>query len=211
MHKKLTLITLILLGIVIIFWLAVKKARVIDLPPAIAIDTTGQPAIGSGAVTMVAFEDMKCSNCKRYNDEIYTQIKTRYIDTQRVRYVVIPLAFLPGSLSAGNAALCVFHLHQNAELFFNFMDYIYQHQPDEALDWATPTILIQFARAVPGIDIASFTNCVNQMPYAMALQHNLQLAAKIMGNAVQTPMLYINGHRITTLTMEYIDKVMAHL
>ncbi len=209
MNKTLVSITLSILAILIIGVLIFNKAQRVDLPPVKQINIEGQPTIGQGKITIVAFEDMKCSNCKRYDTEIYPYIKSHYIDTGKAQYVLIPLAFIQNSIPAGNAALCVYH--QKPELFFAYVDYLYQHQPNEALDWATPETLTQFAQQVPGIDIPALTTCMQNNTYYTQLQQNLGLAGKVMGDTVQTPTLYINGYLISPMTIEQIDKVVGVL
>ncbi|MCD8543185.1 MAG: thioredoxin domain-containing protein [Gammaproteobacteria bacterium] len=126
---------------------------------------------------------------------------------KKATYVVIPLAFLPNSAPAGNAALCVFH--QSPALFFDYIDHLYRHQPDEALDWATSDILLNFAEHVTGINLGSLQECMEQHQYYTQLQQNLSLASHIMGDTVQTPSLYINGRIVSPLTKEEIDRMVA--
>lgn len=209
MNKTLVSITLSILAILLLGVLAFNKAQRVDLPPQKQINIEGQPSMGQGTITFVAFEDMKCSNCKRYDQEIYPHIKSQYIDTGKARYVLIPLAFLNNSMPAGNAALCVYH--QKSELFFEYVDYLYRHQPDEALDWATPETLIEFAQHVSGIDISALTTCIQNHTYYTQLQQNLGLAGEVMGDTVQTPSLYINGYLVTPMTIEQIEKLSTAL
>ncbi len=209
MNKALVSITLSILAVLLFAVLIFNKVQRVDLPPAQQINISGQPTIGQGKITIVAFEDMKCSNCKRYATEIYPHIKSHYIDTGKATYVLIPLAFIQNSIPAGNAALCVYH--QKPELFFQYVDYLYQHQPDEALDWATPETLTQFAQQVPGIDMQRFAACIQNNTYYTQLQQNLGLAGKVMGDTIQTPTLYINGYLVTPMTIEQIEKVISVL
>lgn len=205
MNKTLVSITLSILAILLIGLLAFNKAHRVDLPAAKHINIDGQPTIGEGKLTFVVFEDMKCSNCKRYDAEVYPHIKSHYIDTGKARYVLVPLAFIQNSAPAGNAALCVYH--QKPELFFSYVDYLYQHQPDEALDWATPETLTQFAQHIPGIDLNAFATCIKNNTYYTQLQKNLGLAGEVMGDTVQTPMVYINGYAVSPLSIEQIEKI----
>lgn len=209
MNKTLVSITLTILATLFIGALVFYKVQRVDLPPIKQINIAGQPSIGNGKITIVAFEDMKCSNCKRYDTEIYPYIKSHYIDTDKATYALIPLAFIQNSIPAGNAALCVYH--QKSELFFEYVDYLYQHQPSEALDWATPTTLIEFAKHVPGIELSSLATCIQKNTYYTQIQQNLGLAGKVMGDTIQTPSLYINGYAVTPMTIEQIEKIISVL
>lgn len=209
MNKKLVSITLSFLAILIFAALILNKTQRVTLSPTKQINIEGQPTLGAGKITMVVFEDMKCSNCKIYNQVIYPFIKSHYIDTGKATYVLIPLAFIQNSIPAGNAALCVYH--QKPELFFEYVDYLYQHQPDEALNWAMPETLTEFAQHISGIDLAQFSTCIKNNTYYTQLQQNLGLARKVMGDTVQTPTLYINGNVVTPMTIEQIDKTVNAL
>lgn len=206
-NKTLVSLTIAVLSVFIFIGLVFYKVEHVQTITAVTIDTSNQPKIGSGDITMIAFEDMKCTNCKIYNDRLYSYIKSQYIDTGKASYIIIPLAFLPNSAPAGNAALCVFH--QSPALFFDYIDYLYTHQPDEALDWATSDILLNFAGHLSGINLASLKECMEQHQYYTQLQQNLSLASKIMGDTVQTPSLYVNGRLVSPLTKEEVDRMVS--
>src|ERR1700722_18713922 len=73
-----------------------------DLPEAISINTKGQPTIGypKAKVQVVVFKEPKCVNCKQFNDEIFPKLKEEFIDTNKIRYTIVPVSFLPGSMPA---------------------------------------------------------------------------------------------------------------
>ena len=107
------------------------------LPPSIVLNTKGQPTIGyaKARVHVVVFEEPKCSHCRNYNNDIFPIIKKDFIDTNKIRYTAVPVSFLPGSMPAAIAALCVYYenpLYPNDELFFKYFDYMYKHQENEA-------------------------------------------------------------------------------
>jgi len=80
------------------------------LPKKTFINTNNQPTIGNqqAKIHMVVFEDLKCYNCMRYNAKIYPFIEKNNIKTGKASYTVINLAFIPGSMTAANAARCVY-------------------------------------------------------------------------------------------------------
>lgn len=209
MNKTLVSITLTILIILLIGGLIFYKSQKLELPNPVYIDSTNQPKIGNGKINIVVFEDMKCGNCKQYNQSIYPYIQSHYINTNKATYTLIPLAFIQHSMPAANAALCVYHQKEN--LFFSYVDYLYQHQPNEALDWATPETLIRFAQSIPGIDIEKLETCIKENTYYTQLEQNLNLAAKLMNGQVQTPSLYINGYAVNPMTIAQVAMIMEHL
>ena len=176
------------------------------LPKAVKIDTTTHPVLGNpkAPVKIVIFEDLKCPVCKIYSNTVFPKIKQKYIDTGIANYSMVTLAFLPGSIPAGNAALCLFH--QNKKYFFPFVEYVYKNQPPETQDWATIPNLLKYAKAsVPQADSQKLSNCIFMNEHTPTLQANLKKAAKVMNNQVATPSLYINGRLVRPLTMKRVD------
>ncbi len=69
-----------------------------------------QPTLGnkSAKVTIVEFADFQCPFCKKYFDETFAQIKSKYIETGKVKYVYrhYPLPFHVNAQVAAVAAEC---------------------------------------------------------------------------------------------------------
>ncbi len=166
---------------------------------AVHIDTEGQPTIGSLAapVELVVFEDMKCVWCARFSTEVYPKIKKKYVDTGKVRYTMVPLAFLAGSRPAGQAVLEVWH--QNRDLFFPYVEVIYSQQPPESQDWATQDTMLTFATQVNGINLKQLARAIKQAKYSQDLDRNFLLAKRVMKDDFGTPTLYVNGRRVHEL------------
>lgn len=179
------------------------------LPKPISIDTTNQPTLGKSHVKihLVAFEDLKCSNCARFNVEIFPYIKKQLIDTGIANYTMINLAFVPGSMPAANAARCVYA--QNKKLFFDFTEYLFQNQPPENQDWATIPALMIDAGKIKGINTDQLAQCMINNSYEAFIQNNLKIAMKAMGQEVQTPALYINGIKVDPLTKKQINIIIG--
>lgn len=204
----LSIIGLVIVAIVGLFTikpLLIKKY----LPKPVVIDTQNQPTLGNAKATvhMVAFEDLKCSNCARFNREMMPYIKKHFIDTGVAKYTMINLAFIDGSMPAANAARCVYK--QNDALFFDYTDYIFEHQPPEGDHWATIPALLNFANKINGINKKQLAECIVKSPYDQFIRDNLTLAMKLMDNSVATPMLYINGIIVKPLTKDQINKIIS--
>lgn len=201
--KPLVIITTIVAIVVSVLAIALTPQE--KLPTPVKINTKGQPTIGksNAPVHIVAFEDLKCSNCKIYNNTYFPKIKKKYIDTGIAKYTVITLAFIQGSIPAGTAALCLYH--QNKVFFFPFVEYVYKNQPSESKNWATIPNLLKFAKAsVPKANLTKLSNCIFTDKYSKQLEDNLNLAAGIM-KPVATPTLYVNGMIVKPLTMSRLE------
>ncbi len=182
------------------------------LPPAVSIDTTNQPTIGKkdAPIHIVAFEDLKCFNCKRYSTTIYPAIKKKFVDTGTAKYTMITLSFIPGSTAVANAAQCLYH--QDKSYFFPFVKYVYENQPPEDQDWATVSKLIEFAKnSVPKANLDKLSDCIVEGKYNQRLTDNLSIATKIMNSKVATPSIYINGHLVQPLSEKRMTAIINEL
>ncbi len=183
------------------------------LPDSIPINTKGQPTIGytKAPVHVVLFEEPKCSNCRDFNLQIFPKIKETFIDTNKIRYTVIPVSFLPGSMPAAVALLCVYHgdpLYPNDDLYFTYFDYLYEHQPDEYSDWASTEQLLEFAKdASPAINLEKLKKCVDKEVYRSKIRQNTAYGAKIMGGTISTPTIYVNGIEVQEITFDQISEL----
>jgi len=179
------------------------------LPKQVSINTANQPTLGNknAKVSIVAFEDLKCGNCMRFNVQLFPKIKKKYIDTGIAKYTMINLAFIPGSINAANAARCVYA--QDQKLFFPYVKYIYNHQPPEDQNWTTVPKLLEMASQVKGIDQQKLSACLVKSPYNGFINNNFTIAAKAMGPAVATPTLFVNGRVVKPLTMARFKQLIA--
>lgn len=182
-------------------------------PKGIAIETKGQPTIGSALakVHIVVFEEPKCTNCKTCNEEIFPAIKKKYIDTGKIRYTIIPVSFLPGSMPAAVALLCVYYMHPeypNDPLFFTYFDYLYRHQGAENTDWVTANLLTDYAeQASPAIDPQRLLQCIHHETYRIQIEKNTEYGAALMGGRISTPMIYVNGVAVQELTLDDLSEL----
>lgn len=78
------------------------------MPPQIGI--AGDPVLGAATapVTVVEFSDYECPYCQAFSQKVFPQLKARYIDTGKIRYVArdFPLARHARARPAAIAAAC---------------------------------------------------------------------------------------------------------
>lgn len=165
------------------------------------IETSGQPALGDSQakVQVVAFLEPKCPDSKRYNNASFPKLKSEYIDTKKVRYTVITTSFLSNSMPAAIALLSVYHQDPNkpnSELFFKYLNYIYQNQPPERDNWATLETLQKFAaNASPEINLDHLKKSIETEEFKSQIEKNTAYGNKVMGH-LSTPTIYVNGVKI---------------
>ncbi len=213
-QKKLVLGTLVVFAILIVSALIRFDAK---LPDAIQITTKGQPTIGypKAKVQVVVFEEPKCVNCKLYNELVFKKIKEEFIDSNKIRYTVIPVSFLPNSMAAAVSSLCVYNadpLYPNNDLFFTYLDYMYAHQPAEKTDWVTTDKLIQFAKdASPAINLQKLKKCIDTESFRIKIEKNTDYGKSIMGGVISTPTIYVNGIMVKDISYDSIKKLIKEV
>jgi protein-disulfide isomerase len=76
----------------------------------VVIDDSNRQVLGASEarVTLVEFTDYQCPFCKRFHDRSWPEIKAKYIDTGKVRYIVrdLPLDIHSEAMPAAIAARC---------------------------------------------------------------------------------------------------------
>lgn len=200
--KTLVVVTVFLLVGVSV---AVLYGSRVSLPPPIALHVEKQPTIGyrKAPIHLVVFEEPKCPECRDFSLHVYPKLKTEFLDTNLMRYTVIPVSFIPGSMPAAIALLAAMNQEkefQNEELFFHFLHYMYQHQPDEATDWATIQTLKTFAKGTSAaIDVDRLQEALAKESYRGQIEKNTDYGMEVMQGELVTPTAYVNGIRADDL------------
>ncbi len=204
--------TLLLVAIALFLWFHHHQQHQVDLKAAVQLDTQAQPSIGSAKapINITAFEDLKCINCKIFNQSLLPKIIARYVTPGIARYHMVTLNIIPHSAPAANAALC---LHEQKQAyFFDFVHYVFANQPNEASDWATPANLLQMAsHAIPTANFTQLSQCMLQNKYQLQIDKNMQLAKKAMGKHIATPTLFINGIHVSPLSLRQVDNIIQQI
>jgi protein-disulfide isomerase len=169
----------------------------------IHLSSARYPTLGEeqAKVELILFEDFRCDHCRTFCQEIFPQIKSRYIDSGKVRYTVVPLAFIKGSKPIANAALAVFK--HSPDRFFAYLEAIFQHDRKDELMGAEQ--LIELAREVGGIHLASLKKSIEKGLYYNDLVKNTRLARKMMGKYFGAPRLFVNGTLVPTSSFRSIQ------
>lgn len=203
----------------LVFFFVVSAAAITlnheTLPPAIEIDTEGQPTVGypKAPVHVVVFEEPKCIECKIYNNTIFPKIKSNFIDTHKIRYTVIPVSFIPNSMPAAVALLCAYYQSPdsaNADLFFSYLDYLYLKQPSEHTDWATVQKLQEMAKqASPALHLNKLKRCIERESFRQQIVANTDYGRKLMDGSLGTPAVYVDGILVDELSYDTLHDLIV--
>jgi protein-disulfide isomerase len=141
-------------------------------------------------VVFIEFADFQCPYCERWYQQVEPQIIRQYVQSGQVTMVYKHLAFLgQESEWAAQAAECA--ADQNK--FWEYHDYLYQHQNGENQGAFTKDKLIGFAQALE-LDMAKFTPCLANDETLDRVQADTEEGKQV--RATGTPTFFINGLRI---------------
>ena len=182
-------------------------------PPAAPADVPAglQPAdkdhvLGNkdAPITIVEYASMTCSHCAAFHNEILPQLKTKYIDTGKVKLVYRDFPLDRVAAQAAQLAECV-----DRDRYFGVVATIFQTQAN----WAAgkePLADLQKLLRLAGLGEAQAKACLDDQKGLEAI-----LAEQQGGVALgvdSTPTIFVNGQRYNgPRTMPAFDELFAKL
>jgi protein-disulfide isomerase len=123
-------------------------------------------------VTIIEYFAQGCSVCAHYNQTVFPQIKTKYIDTGKVRYVMRLFPLFPIDGPAYKLALCL-----PPEQFYPAVDLLFRNQPQwdsaEYKDADSQSGLLRMAR-IMGMSEAQATACMTSTEHDIMINRVAQ-------------------------------------
>jgi len=152
------------------------------IPPALGDRSLGKD---DAPVTIVEYASMTCPHCAHFHEATYPELKKRYIDTGKVRFIF--REFPLDSLAAGAAMLarCA-----DKSKFFPLIETLFQQQRTWAVEKPIPPLLAIAKQA--GFSEKSFDACLSDQKMLESIQAEQKRAADKFG-VNSTPTLFVNG------------------
>ena len=169
---------------------ALAAGAAVAAPTALPDDMTmGNP---KAKIEVVEYASLSCPHCAHFNDTIFPTLKSKYIDTGKVRYTLKEMLTEPMNVAAAGflTARCA-----GPDKYFTVVDQVFRSQPR----WTAGNIkpIFQEIAAANGVDEAKFNACILDQAGFQAINARAERAAEQDGvNA--TPTLFINGKQIET-------------
>ncbi|MFB6190032.1 MAG: DsbA family protein [Candidatus Nanohaloarchaea archaeon] len=165
--------------------------------PQQSFDLSGEPVMGApdANVTVVAFEDYQCPYCAQFETAVFPRLKKDYIDTGKVKFYFINLAFLgEDSTEAAVASECVYK--QDKEQFWKFHASVFENRGREHSGWVTTERMMEIARqSTSGLDYGQLKSCIKQEKTISEVRDDRQ-AAQSHGVSA-TPTIFVNGKQVS--------------
>ena len=138
-----------------------------ELPPDSVTATDHVMGSADAPVTIIEYFAQACSVCAAFDAQVFPQLKAKYIDTGKVRYVMRLFPLFPIDAPSHKLALCM-----PREYFFQATDLLFRSQPQ----WDSAEFqgvdahagLLQMAR-VMGMDAAKAEACMTSTEHDTAI------------------------------------------
>lgn len=156
-------------------------------------------------VTMIEYASMTCTHCAAFHHETYPVLKSKYIDTGKVRFSMREFPLDPLAAAGFMLARCA-----GPEKRYALIDLLFAQQKNWAfVDKPVEALAATVKQA--GLTQGDFDSCLkNQDIYNQVLQTREEAGKKFKVEA--TPTFYINGTKYSgEMSPDELDKVLAPL
>jgi protein-disulfide isomerase len=153
-------------------------------------------------VTIVEYASMTCPHCSHFHETTYPEMKKKYIDTGKVRFIFREFPLDPLAAAAAMLARCA-----GKDKFFALIDAFFAQQKDWVVQKPLQPMFAIAKQA--GFTQQSFDECLaNQQLLTNLEQQRTHATQKF--NVNSTPTFFINGKTVRgALTPEELDKQVA--
>ncbi|MDE2201894.1 MAG: DsbA family protein [Burkholderiaceae bacterium] len=119
-------------------------------------------------VTLVAFTDFQCPYCARFEASTFPELKKKYIDTGKMRYVLrdVPLDFHPLAINAAQSVRCA----GDQNKYWEMKDLVFKNQA--RIDTVA---LASYAQDL-GLDASQYQQCMTANKYLADINADRQYA-----------------------------------
>jgi protein-disulfide isomerase len=166
----------------------------------------GDKILGSekAPVTIVEYASVTCPHCASFHRETYPTLKSKYIDTGKVRLIFREFPTQPAQIAIGGFMLA----RCAGDKYFPMLDAIFEQQQSWAQDPYNG--FLRIARQA-GLSEERFESCLKDQKLAEAIQE-----VAIRGNkefkVESTPTFFINGKKYAgSLSVAELEKILEPL
>jgi protein-disulfide isomerase len=146
-------------------------------------------AIGSATapVTIIEYASMTCPHCARFEENVFPMLKSKYVDTGKVRFVFREFPLDIKAAAASMLARCI--AGGDAEKYFGTIDLLFKQQ-DQLMEQTTDTLKrigVEAGMSEQGVD-----SCEKDQTQLDKIKADQDFAYKKL-KIDATPTFFING------------------
>ncbi|WP_312784594.1 DsbA family protein [Brevundimonas sp.] len=170
----------------------------------------GDMSVGAGEdakVTVVEYASVTCGHCAVWNEEVWPEFKTKYVDTKKVRYVFREFPTPPQDIAVAGflIARCA-----GPDKYFDVVHDIMASQKEWMAGVAPRTTLFR-AAAAAGLSQEQTEACISDKAAIEEMSNRIK--AGIDAGVTGTPTFLVNGTKVLDSSMsglsEAIDAELA--
>jgi protein-disulfide isomerase len=153
-------------------------------------DALPDMAIGDpkAPVTIVEYASMTCPHCAHFQETTFPELKKRYIDTGKVRYIF--REFPLDNLAAAASMIARCSADTDADKYFALTDTLFRQQRTWAVEKPLPPLLAIAKQA--GFTEKTFNECLANQKILDGIESGRQRAISQF-KVQSTPTFFING------------------
>lgn len=153
-------------------------------------------------VTVIEYASMTCSHCADFHKNAYPEVKEKYIDTGKIKFVFRSFPLDEPALRASMLAYC-----SGPDRFYKFIDVMFTTQPNWALSKNYLEVLANIGK-LGGVSGNEFDKCMaNNVLEKKIMQGKFDATTTLSVRA--TPTFFINGNIYKGAhNFEYFAKVL---
>lgn len=167
----------------------------------------GERILGSdkAPVTIIEYASMTCPHCQNFHATTYPVLKSKYIDTGKVRFIFREFPLDGVATAAAMLARCA-----PPEKYFPLIDLMFEHQTEWAGAQDRSQALFNLVKQT-GYTQEAFNACLqNQSVLAGVNASRERASTKFTVNS--TPTFFINGKKVAgDFNVEELDKIVQPL
>lgn len=164
----------------------------ITIPPADLMKPDALPEMSMGndkaSVTVIEYASMTCPHCAHFQEATFPELKKRYIDTGKVRYIF--REFPLDTLAAAAFMLARCAGEKDSTRYFAMVDTMFRQQRTWAVEKPIPPLLAIAKQA--GFTEQSFNACLANQKMLDGIESIRQRAVDQF-KVQSTPTFFING------------------
>ncbi|HEU0084772.1 MAG TPA: DsbA family protein [Bradyrhizobium sp.] len=153
-------------------------------------------------VTITEYASMTCPHCAAFNEKVFPQIKSEYIDSSKIRYVFREFPLDIKAAAGSMLARCI--ARDDAGKYFAVIDMLFRQQNDWVLKNTTETLTRIGKQA--GLSQQAVEDCLKDQALLDKIAADQKYASDVL-KVNSTPTFFINGEKITgDTTFDVFDK-----
>jgi protein-disulfide isomerase len=182
-----------------------------DAPAKVPMDALMKPEAlpdmvmgdAKAPVTVIEYASMTCPHCAHFQETTFPELKKRYIDTGKVRYIFREFPLDNLAAAAFMLARCAGEL--DSSRYYAMIDTMFAQQRTWAVEKPLPPLMAIAKQA--GFTEKSFNECIANQKILDGIEKVRQRAIKEF-QVDSTPTFFINGERkVGALTIDEMAKV----